>query len=80
MALELQEGQGKLFARRNVTGKQPTHDGEMMINGELIPISAWVREDKNGNAWVSFQVDEYKQKRGYNGRRRPPENDDDIRF
>jgi hypothetical protein len=49
MAYQLKDGQGSLFKNeRKEKDTHPTHKGEIMIDGKLYWLSAWVKEGKKG--------------------------------
>lgn len=49
MAYQLKEGQGSLFKNeRKEKDTHPTHKGEILIDGKLYWLSAWVKEGKKG--------------------------------
>jgi uncharacterized protein (DUF736 family) len=54
---EPKEGAGNLFRNdRQENDKQPSHRGEMKIEGKVFRLSAWVRESKKGEKYFSIQA------------------------
>ena len=50
MAYEHREGSGSLFKnhKKEEGSKQPDYRGDAMVNGEVMEVSAWVKEGNNG--------------------------------
>lgn len=58
-----EEGKGVLFTSNNKSNpKSPDMYGDIMINGQVIPISAWKRQSPYGEL-ISIAVDMYKLQR-----------------
>ena len=50
MAYEHREGSGSLFKnhKKEEGSKQPDYRGDAMVNGEVMEVSAWIKEGNNG--------------------------------
>jgi hypothetical protein len=49
MAYEMREGSGSLFKNdKDGNEKRPDYRGDALINGEVLEISAWIKEGKKG--------------------------------
>lgn len=58
-----EEGKGVLFTSgQKANPKSPDMYGEIMFNGQVIPISAWKRQSAYGEL-ISIAVDTYKLQR-----------------
>ena len=58
MPIQSNEGMGVLFINRNrANDKQPTHEGNICIDGRQIRIVAWQRKSKAGNMFLALSVD-----------------------
>jgi hypothetical protein len=57
MAYEHREGSGSLFRnhKKEEGSKQPDYRGDAMIGGEVMEISAWVKEG-NGGKFFSLNI------------------------
>ena len=57
MAFELKEGQGTLFKNKlkDEGSKQPDYRGELMMDGTLMEVAAWIKEGAKGK-WMSLSV------------------------
>jgi hypothetical protein len=62
MAYEMREGSGSLFKNdKDGNEKRPDYRGDALINGEVLEISAWIKEGKNGKFMsLSFKPKEAK--------------------
>jgi hypothetical protein len=62
MAYEMREGSGSLFRNdKDGNEKRPDYRGDALINGEVLEISAWIKEGKNGKFMsLSFKPKEAK--------------------
>ena len=58
-----EEGKGVLFtSNQKANPKSPDMYGDIMFEGKIIPISAWVRQSQYGML-ISICVDKYKLER-----------------
>jgi hypothetical protein len=65
MSYEQKDNSGSLFKNdRKTTDKHPDRKGSAMIDGVNYWVSGWVKQDKNGNPWMSlsFQKKDGDQK------------------
>jgi hypothetical protein len=62
MAYEMREGSGSLFKNdKDGNEKRPDYRGDALINGEVLEISAWIKEGKKGKFMsLSFKPKEEK--------------------
>ena len=68
MAFEVRENSGSMFVnQRKQKDTHPDFQGTVNVDGTLKQISAWKKEDKNGNDWYSFSFSEPYQKDGSGG-------------
>lgn len=60
MSYAPKEGFGTLFKNKNqVEGKNhPDRVGEVMWKGQILKVSGWVKQDKNGNQYLSLSIQE----------------------
>ena len=58
MGYELREGQGSLFRnKQKETGdNKPNLTGEAKVNGIVYRVSAWTKLTKNGEKWLSLNI------------------------
>lgn len=64
MSYQMKEGQGSLFKnKRKTEDRHPNATGQALIGGVEYWVSAWTKQDKNGNSWqsLSFQRKDAKQ-------------------
>jgi hypothetical protein len=55
MAYEQKENSGSLFKNsKKATDKHPDRTGSALIDGREYWVSGWVKQDKNGNPWMSL--------------------------
>jgi hypothetical protein len=77
---------GALFKAEKKTDNHPDYNGSINIDGTDYWLSAWLKKDKNGNAYMSLSRGDAKNKQpGGQGERndKPHESDfadDDIPF
>jgi len=65
MAFEQRDGQGSLFKNdRKTTDKQPDYTGNIMVEGHLYNLSAWIKTGKSGVKFMSLAVREPQQREG----------------
>jgi len=58
-----EEGKGVLFTSNQKSNpKSPDMYGDIMLNGQIVPLSAWVRQSQYGML-ISICVDKYKMER-----------------
>lgn len=82
MAYEQREGSGSIFVNKKTKDSQPDWTGEAKYKGELLRVSLWIKEGRNGN-WFSMSI-QPKQAGGARpptgGRNdpRPPVDDDEF--
>lgn len=56
MAFELKDGQGTLNKNdKGDNAKRPDYRGNLLIDGVLYKLSAWIKEGKNGK-WMSLSA------------------------
>lgn len=79
MAFELKDGQGSLFKndKKKDNPKAPDYRGEVNICGNLLSISAWIKEGRKGKFMsLSFQPKRDRQQQpaaaGYSADSEPP--------
>jgi hypothetical protein len=78
MAFEQRENSGVLFKnRRKEKPNQPDYTGNVNIGGEVLNLSAWIKEDKNGGKFLSLAVSKDGQRRAPAD---TPKDDSDIPF
>ena len=59
MAYELKDLQGSLFKNnKKTTDNHPEYTGKIKINGTEFLLSAWVKETKTGEKWLSLSAKE----------------------
>lgn len=59
---QYKERKGNLHKNRfKEKDDQPDYKGGICWQGEQIPLSGWIREDKNGNKYLGLEADEPKQ-------------------
>lgn len=64
MAYEQKDGQGSLFKnRRKETEKHPDYNGSITINGVEHWLSAWIKEAKSGEQYMSLSLGKPKEKK-----------------
>lgn len=57
MAYEKKHGDGALFKSKNKkTDKHPDYTGDIYLDGTLYWLSAWVKNTKNGDKFLSVSV------------------------
>ncbi len=84
MAYEMKDFSGSLF--KNTKREKDTHPnatGSAMIDGVDYWVSAWTKQDKNGNPWQSLSFkrkDEAPQGRGAQPATKQSDDDSDIPF
>lgn len=55
MAYEIKDNSGSLFAnKKKDTDKHPDRTGTAKIDGVEYYVSGWVKQDRNGNPWMSL--------------------------
>ena len=59
MAYEPKEGCGALFINNYQGGNKPDLKGNIFINGEVVKLSAWKKQTKNGDEFISLSVDNF---------------------
>ena len=64
MGFTLKEGYGSIFINNYKEGNQPDKNGELKLDkdyekGDIIKISAWDKQTKNGDAYLSLSVDNF---------------------
>lgn len=61
MSYEQRDNSGSLF-RNDKQGneKRPDYTGKGMVNGQLVRISAWLKEGKSGTKYLSLSFQEPK--------------------
>ena len=67
MSYEQRDNSGSLFKNdKKTTDKHPDRKGSAMIDGVNYWVSGWVKQDKNGNPWMSlsFQAKDGAQQAG----------------
>jgi hypothetical protein len=58
MSYEQKDNSGSLFKNdRKTTERQPDRKGSAMIDGVNYWVSGWVKQDKNGNPWMSLSFE-----------------------
>jgi hypothetical protein len=84
MSYEQKDNSGSLFKNdRKETEKHPDRKGSALIDGVAYWVSGWVKQDKNGNPWMSlsFKPKEARIKNGIRkGGGEPVGMDDEIPF
>jgi hypothetical protein len=64
MAYEQKENSGSLFKNsKKATDKHPDRTGSALIDGREYWVSGWVKQDKNGNPWMSLAFKPKEEKR-----------------
>lgn len=80
MAYQLKDGQGSLFKNdRKEKENQPDYRGELMINGELLEVAAWIKTGQKGK-FMSLSAkpkEERRQRQDDNPYGRQPDDIDD---
>lgn len=57
MAFEKRDNTGAIFKNKNPKSeKSPPLTGNMMVNGVEYWVSAWSKNDKNGEKWISVAL------------------------
>lgn len=57
--METKQNTGALFAnKRKEKETQPDYTGKVNVNGKDMDLSAWVKQDKNGNNYLSLSFKE----------------------
>jgi len=52
---EMRDNSGSLFKnQKKEKDSHPNATGKAMIDGKLFWVSAWTKQDRNGNAWQSL--------------------------
>lgn len=55
MAYEIKDNTGSLFPNKDKkTDNHPDRNGSVKIDGVEYWVSGWVKQDKNGNPWLSL--------------------------
>ncbi len=73
MAYEQKDGQGSLFKnKRKETDNHPDYNGSITINGVEHWLSAWLKESKGGQKYMSLSLGKPKGER-----KSAPRRDDD---
>ena len=64
MGYETKEGFGALFnnATNKKSDKHPDYTGNVMLDGKLRSIGAWITESKSGNKYMSLKFSDFKPK------------------
>ncbi len=76
MTFTHKEGFGSLFKNDKKTeDKHPAYKGELMVNGQLMDLGAWVKEGKKGK-FFSLKLSEKQQVRQQD----LPQQEDDLPF
>lgn len=59
MAYEQRNNNGSLFKNdRKNNERQPDYNGNAIINGKTMRISAWIKKSQNGTAFMSLAFEE----------------------
>ena len=58
--------------------KRPDYTGTITVNGEEMRMSAWIRESKTGNKFMSGQIQLKRESNGANLNHEPPTSFDDM--
>lgn len=58
--------------------KRPDYTGTITVNGEEMRMSAWIRESKTGNKFMSGQIQPKRESNGANLNHEPPRDFDDM--
>lgn len=58
--------------------KRPDYTGTITVNGEEMRMSAWIRESKTGNKYMSGQVQPKRDAKASDIKNEPPVNIDDM--
>ena len=81
MAYEPKPGQFSLFKNKfKESDKHPDYKGDGMdLEGNALSVAAWLKEDKNGNKFMSCKMEPKKEQARVPGSAKTPVNiDDDI--
>ena len=63
MAYEQRLNSGSLFVNtRKKQDSHPDRSGTINVEGRLFYIDGWLKQDKNGNPWLSLSVKPIEQK------------------
>jgi len=63
MAYEQKDNSGSLFVNnRKETDSHPDRNGTAKIDGVEYWVSGWVKQDKNGNPWMSLSFKRKEEK------------------
>lgn len=84
MAYETKDMSGSLFKnRKKEKDTHPDYNGSVKINGEELWISGWIKQDKNGNQYMSLAFKPKDTERAQvagSAPRKAAEMDDEIPF
>lgn len=83
MAFEQKDGQGALFRNEDKeTEQHPDYKGSIKVNGQEFWLSAWIKESKAGNKYMSLsaQPKNGRTQQVRSGRQQERDFDDDIPF
>lgn len=58
--------------------KRPDYTGTITVNGEEMRMSAWIRESKTGNKFMSGQIQHKRESNGANLNHEPPRDFDGM--
>ena len=81
MAYEQRDNSGSLFKNdKKDSDKHPDRKGSAMIGGVHYWVSGWVKQDRNGQPWMSLSFQPKEQKAATPQRAKPsrPSSDDDM--
>jgi len=78
MSQEKRDNSGALFRNNRKEGKQPDYNGEAVINGKEMRVSAWLKEAKSGTKYLSLAFSDKNDRGGQQSNRREqrPSSDD----
>jgi hypothetical protein len=82
MAYEMKDMSGSVFKnKKRDRDTSPNLTGSALIFGKEVWVNAWVKEDKNGDKWISFAFKEKQPQGTSSAPKQTPSNlDDSIPF
>lgn len=79
MSYEQKDNSGSLFKNdKKTTDNHPDRNGSAKIDGVEYWVSGWVKQDKNGNPWMSLAFKRKEAKPAPQRQTAKPSRDDDM--